>query len=238
MKHTTKLLAVFFSILSFHLIAQTADEIASKHIEAIGGKENWAKIKSIRAKGVIKSRGSETSVTKSQIDKRCMRTDITQMGMSGYSIVTNKEGWDFMPLWGQTKPEPITNYDVKIAQDELWLQDPFITYRESGKTLSYIGKDDVEGTECLKLKMTDTNGFETTFYIDPSNYYIIKKTFKAIANGRVVESAKFFSNYKKLEEGIIYPMSTSSGFGETEIINLEINPTLDESIFIPAAKSN
>ena len=37
-----------------------------------------------------------------------------------------------------------------------------------------LGKDDVEGTECYKITLTEANGTMTTYYIDASNYFVIK----------------------------------------------------------------
>lgn len=234
MKITSQILtAVSLSILSLSSFAQTADEIVKKHIEAIGGKDNWAKVKSLRMEGVMKAQGAEIKITILQVDKKAMRQDIAVMGMNGYSIMTTTEGWSYMPFQGQTKPEPMTADDVKSAQDGLYLQDEFITYKELGKKLEYIGKDDVDGTECHKLKMTNKDGQETTFYIDPSNYYTIKQTTKFKANGKEQEGSNFYSNYKKLDEGIVYPMTVSGGYGQTDVVKLEINPKVDESLFKP-----
>jgi hypothetical protein len=211
--------------------AQTLDEIVAKHIEAIGGKANWEKVKSMRIESIMKAQGAEIHFTSTQVDKKAMRQDISVMGMTGYSIVNNTGGWSYMPWQGQTKPEAMTADDVKNAQDELYIQDEFMTYKELGKTLEYYDKDDVDGTECFKLKMTDKNGQETTFYIDPSNYFVIKKTKKVKANGQENENSSFYGDYKKLDSGIYYPMSTTSGWGESEIVKLDINPSVDESIF-------
>jgi hypothetical protein len=224
--------AMFF--LSVSLFSQNLDEIVSKHIEAIGGKANWAKINSLKMEGLMKAQGAEIKVTITQVNKKAMRQDISVMGMNGYSIITNTEGWSFMPFQGQTKPEPMTTDDVKNAQEGLYLQDEFITYKELGKKLEYIGKDDVDGTECFKLKMTSKNNSETTFFIDPSNYYIIKQINKQMANGQEQENISFYGNYKKLDEGIVYAMSITSGWGETEVTKLEINPTIDPALFKPA----
>lgn len=232
MKKTNKLLALlmlsFFSINSF---AQTLDEIVNKHIEAIGGKENWAKIKSLKMEGTTKAQGTEIKISTMQIDKKAMRMNISLMGMAGYNIITNTEGWSFMPFAGQTKPEPMTADDLKNSQDELNVQDEFITYTELGKKLEYLGKDDVDGTECFKLKMTDKNAQETTFYIDPGNYYVLRETTKMKANGKEMETSTNYGNYKKLDEGIVYPMSILSDWGEMEITKLEINPVIDDAEF-------
>lgn len=234
MKNLKSILALAaFSIMSSGLFAQTTDEIVKKHIEAIGGKDNWAKVKTMKTEMTMKANGAEIKVTLFQVDKKAMRQNIALMGMEGYSILTNTEGWSYMPFQGQTKPEPMTADDVKKAQDGLNLQNEFITYKELGKKLEFIGKDDVDGTECFKLKMTDKEGIESTFFIDPSNYYVIKETKKMTINGKEMENSTSYGNYKKTEIGIVYPYSIIGGWGESEVTSLSINPTIDETLFKP-----
>ncbi|MBA3665855.1 MAG: hypothetical protein H0W61_16870 [Bacteroidetes bacterium] len=227
------IVSVFACLLSVTSFAQTADEIVAKHVEAIGGKENWLKVKSIKMECSMKAQGAEIKMNIAQVNKKAMRYDINVMGMSGWSILTNTEGWSFMPFQGQTKPEPMTADDVKSGQDGLEITDDFLTYKASGKKLEYLGKDDVDGTECHKLKMIDKDKKETTYYMDVDNFYVIKKSQKIQANGKEMEETTMYSNYKKLPEGIVFAMSFVSGFGQTEIVKLEINPKIDESIFKP-----
>src|SRR6201997_597558 len=103
------------------LFSQNLEEIVKKHIEAIGGKENWAKVKSIKMESSMKANGAEIKMTMYQVDKKAMRQNIALMGMEGYSILTNTEGWTYMPFQGQTKPEAMTADDVKKGQDGLYL---------------------------------------------------------------------------------------------------------------------
>src|SRR5260370_654495 len=83
------------------------------------------------------------------------------------------------------------------------------------KHIELFGKDDVDGTECYKIKMTDKNAQETTFYIDPTNFYVIKQTQKIKADGKEIEASTTYGDYKKLPEGIVYPMSVNGGWGES-----------------------
>ncbi len=215
------------------LFSQNLDEVVKKHIEAIGGKDNWAKVKSLKMESSLKANGADIKITIFQVDKTAMRQNIALMGMEGYSIVTTKEGWSYMPFQGQTKPEAMTADDVKKSQDGLNLQDDFITYKELGKKIELIGKDDVDGTECFKIKIIDKDATETTYYIDPSNYYLIKETTKMTTNGKEVENSTNFSNFKKLPEGIVFPYTISGPWGATELTSLTINPTINESLFKP-----
>lgn len=226
-------LSILFAMMfaSFNSIAQTTDEIVKNHIKAIGGEENWKKLKSMKSEASMKAQGAEVKLNMWQVDRKAMKVEINVMGMTGYQILTNVDGWQFMPFQGQTKPEPMTAEDVKTSQDQLWIQDEFITYKEKGKKLTDLGKDEVEGTECYKISLTNKEGSVTTYFIDASNFHIIKSVTKLTANGKEVEATSLFSNYKSVEGGIVLPFNTSGDMGEMEVTSVVMNPTIDESIF-------
>jgi len=228
-----KLLFIFLVIgmMSATTKAQNIDDILKKHADAIGGMENWAKIKTMKMEMVMKMQGMEIPIVATQVNCTAMRTDITVMGMSGYSIITKTNGWNFMPFNGQTKPEPMTEDILKSSQDELCLVDKLFRYKETGDKVEYLGTDDVDGTECIKLKLTDSIGKEDTYFLDAETYLLLKKTVKAMVNGQVMENSASMGNYQKLEEGIIVPMSTKTGGGEMEIKKITVNPAVDENIF-------
>lgn len=233
---TLHLLSISFlaGFMNLNGFSQNIDDIVNKHIAAIGGRENWAKIKTLRTESTMKAQGADIKFVTVQIDKKALRSDIYVMGMVGFNIISTTEGWNYAPWAGHTKSEAMTADDVKNSQDNLEIQDEFLTYKEKGKQLDYYGMDDIDGTECFKLKMTDKDGKETTFYIDPENYLIIKETTKVQANGQESENSSFYSDYKKLEEGIVFPMSVSSGWSEIQTTKLDINPKIDESVFKPS----
>ena len=175
--------------------------------------------------------GAEITITTSQIDQKAYRTDIAVMGMNGYTFFTTTEGWMFMPFQGQTVPEPMTPEDVKMSQDKLDIQNDFISYVESGKKLEDLGSDEVDGTECFKLKLTDKDGTETTYFIQKDSYLLLKETTKMTSNGQEMENSVTYSNYVKTPEGILFAMNMATQQGDMEITKIEVNPTIDEEIF-------
>ncbi len=223
----------FMAFISYTISAQDLNQIVKSHIDAIGGAENWNKVKSITSEMSLKAQGAEIKVTMNILQKKGFRVDIELMGMSGYQIMTDKEGWGYMPFAGQTKAEAATPDDVKSSQDDLDIIDDFITYKDYGKKLEYLGKDDMEGTECHKISMTDKEGKVTTFYLDASNYYTLKEVSKKKANGKEYESTTTYNNYKKLDSGIVVPMSQSGDQGDMETSKIEINKPIDIAIFQP-----
>lgn len=233
---TLKHLLIFLVIgmLAVTTKAQNVDEILKKHADAIGGLENWSKIKTMRMDMVMKMQGMEIPIVATQVNCIAMRTDITVMGMTGYSIITKTNGWNFMPFNGQTKPEPMTEDILKSSEDELCLVDKLFRYKETGDKLEFLGTDDVDGTECLKLKLTDATGKENTYFLDTETSLLLKKTVKVMVNGQMMENSASMGNYQKLDEGVVIAMTTHSAQGDIEIKKVTVNPVVDESIFKPA----
>jgi hypothetical protein len=219
------------SVCSF---AQTAEELIQKHIAAIGGAENWKKITALKMNGAITAQGMEIPVTHTVVNGKGMRMDLTIMGMANYFILTDKEGWAYFPVQGQTKAEPLTADRVKESQDQLDVQGDFIDYQAKGNKIEYIGKDDVEGTETFKLKLTNKNGKEKLLFLDASNYYLIREIQKMKADGKEMDATMNYSNYQKLPEGIVIAMSVESQEGPITFKTVEVNPKVDETFFKPS----
>ena len=77
--------------------AQTADEVVSKYVTAIGGADNWKKVNSIRKEGSFNVQGNDVSITITILHNKGMRQDISVAGMSGYVIVSPTSGSTFLP---------------------------------------------------------------------------------------------------------------------------------------------
>jgi hypothetical protein len=230
----TAVLAVIMTSGAVVSFAQSAEEIVTKHIEAIGGEANWKKINAVKMTGSMTMQGMEMPVTITTLNKKAMRVDITIMGTSNYQILTDKEGWVFFPIQQQQKPEPMTADQVKQSQDQLQVQDQFLDYKKDGSKIEFIGKDDIEGTEVLKLKLTDKDGKEKTYFFDASNYYILRESQKITADGKEMDVVVNYSNFQKLPAGITFPMTIEQENGPVNFTSIEVNPKVDESIFKPA----
>lgn len=231
---------LLLTVCSFAQVqAQTAEEIVNKYLTAIGGAENWKKINSMIQSGVMSVQGADIQVTTTIVHNKGSRQDITLMGMTGYQIVTPTEGWAFMPFQGQASPEAMTAEDVKESQDGLDVQGPLVDYAAKGHKVQYMGKEDVDGTECHKLKLTYKWGKEETMYFEPKTFYLVKSVSVRKANGQEIELSTTFSNHTKLPEGIVVPMSVQVPLGpgfnaDMTVEKVEINKAVDATVFKPA----
>lgn len=213
--------------------AQTADEIVQKHIDAIGGADNWKKVNSTRAEASLNVQGNDVSITIVKLNNKGMRQDISVGGMSGYVILTPTAGTTFMPFQGMTEPQTMPADAVKDGQSQLDVQGVLVDYKAKGHTVELQGKETVGGAECYKLKVTLAGGKVYTYDIDTKSYYLVRAITKANVNGQEMEQTVSFSNFQKLPEGITVPMTITQQFGDVNIVKMEINKPVDEGIFKP-----
>ncbi|MGB2704885.1 MAG: hypothetical protein WBC81_14555, partial [Chitinophagaceae bacterium] len=117
------------------------------------------------------------------------------------------------------------------SQEQLDAQGSLIDYAAKGHSVEYLGKDDVDGTECYKLKVNKKNGSPETMYFEIKTNYLIKSVAVRKANGQEAEVVTSYSNYEKLPEGIVIAKSMTLPFGELNISKITINGAVDEAIF-------
>jgi len=236
MKKTITILTLLIGASSL-TIAQTADEIINKNIAAMGGLDKLNSIKTIYQEDSINGSGIKIPVKLWKVDKKSQRVEFTLMGMTGYQIQRTDSGWAFAPFQGQTKPEPMTADEIKKGKDDLYITDAFVNYKERGYKVSYEGKDDAEGSEGYKIKVTISDSMSKTYYIDPDTYYVMQVKDKVTENGKVEEATEIRSNYKKTSDGYIFPMEMSnSGMGDLKTYVLKVNAPIDDKIFSPSVK--
>ncbi len=232
---TFKLLAVLITsmLVTVSSFAQTADEIVAKYVDAIGGESNWKKVNTIRQEATLSVQGMDLSVVIIAAQGKGVRQEFNVMGMSNYSIITPSGGWSYMPVQGQTKPEPMTEEQLKYGKDQLDIQGEAVDYKSKGHKIEKLDNEEVDGVSCFKIKMTRQNGNEIVYLIDPKSFYCIRTMSKVVANGQEVESVVNLSNYQKLPEGIVVPFTIENN-GVPAPININkvvVNSPVDESLF-------
>ena len=213
--------------------AQTVDEIVAKHVEAIGGKSAWDKVTNTRMEGVVNVQGTDVNITLTKQKGRGMRQDIAVMGMTGFQIITPTNGWTYMPFQGQSDVDSMASADVQKMQDAMEIGDPLMEYKQKGYTAELAGKETINGSEASKIVLTKKDGSKQTVFVDNKTYYIVRMVSVQSMNGQEQEVTNDFSNFQKLPEGIVVPMTIGLPFGELAISKVEVNKTLDENFFKP-----
>lgn len=219
---------------SAYLHAQTAEEIVSKHVAAIGGKDVISKITSQVVEGDISVMGSTLTSTTTVLIGKGYKSVANFNGQEIVQCVTPTGGWMINPLAGMADPQPLPEDQVKAAQSSFDLGGDLYNYQEKGSKVALAGKEKVNGVEAHKIKLTNKEGKDVFYYIDPATFYVIKREATVNANGQDVTVVMDFSNFKKTDVGFVMPYTTviNQGFEMTLNVNkVEFNKAIDPKIF-------
>lgn len=214
--------------------AQTADEIVNKHIAAIGGKQVINSIKSIVTDADLSVMGSTLTSKTTVVVGKGFRNDADYNGQIITQVVTPTGGWMLNPLAGQTSPEAMSEEQVKASQSAFDVGGDLFDYQGKGSKIELAGTEKIGDVNAIKIKLTNKEGKETLFFLDPATHYILQRETTANINGQDVTSTAIFSNYKKTSSGYVIPYTTvtSQGFEITvEITKVEFNKEIDPAIF-------
>lgn len=222
----TLLFAVVFSVS-----AQTADEIIAKYIDAIGGAEKWSKIKSIKLEGQVEVQGLAIPFTMQGIQLKGQRVDAEFQGNKIIDIITPTGGWSQNPLAGKATMSPMTSEELKSKLDDLDIQDAFVGYKEKGSTIEFLGKDEEDGNEYFKIKMTTKNDNVKTYFFDTKTYLIYKEESIVKQQGQEMKAAVKLLDYQTIDYGVKMPFKSDQGMMIMVTKKITVNPVIDESIF-------
>jgi len=212
--------------------AQNADDIIQKHIDAVGGTDNWNKIKTVKMKGIMSMGGMEINITQTVANDKGMKMEIDANGMKGYNIITPSEGWIFMP--GMEKVTKIPDDQLKSSQDKINIKTGQLVDKSKIGKAEYIGTDSVNSMNCYKLKITDKDGNVQTAFFDAVTYYLVRSEMKVKVQDDEKEMAVNYSNFKKQPEGIVFPMTIGTEQGDVNFKSVELNKPVDDNFFKPA----
>lgn len=225
---------MMFLILIFLLVAaqiskaETADEIVERYLEALGGKQKLLSLSTVKMEGMLSVQGIEVALTITAKQQIGMRTDIAVPGMGeGYQIMNTTKGWSFMPFQGQTEPTEVTAEEFNNGQSSLDIQGSLLNYKEKGSIIEVIGKENVDGAPCHKLKITTKSGKMSIYFIDANTYLRVK----AISITAEKESETTYSDFRKNADGFMYPYSQTNERGTIIFTSIETNKAVEDKIF-------
>ena len=175
------LAAAMFASAALPLHAQdvTAQSLLDKNLEARGGAQALNAIKAIRFKGKMIFPG-DFELAYSEIRARGggdgiearMEGDVQGLTyMQGYDGHT---AWRINPFQGRTDPETMSGDEARSMADSSRVDGVLQDARNDGSTIAYLGREDFDGTPAYKLKVTQKDGDEFTYLLDPDTYLEIK----------------------------------------------------------------
>jgi len=221
------LTAVFFG---FSAKAQTADDIIGKYVDAIGGKDKLAQIKSIYTEASLNVMGSDNPASITLLVGKGYRTDAEVNGSKIVQCYTDKGGWNINPFAGSTDAAPMPDDQYQSGKDDIWVGGALLNYKANGYTAELLPKD---GNN-YPIKITAGKKV-TIYYIDANTYLANKVTSTVSMQGQDANVVTTLSNYQKTDFGYLQAYKIDLDLGQIQlsytIKSVTVNKDIDPKIF-------
>ena len=236
--------SVFFALLftaATPAAAQDAQSLVAKNLEARGGAAALDAIKSVSFSGRTIFPGDL------EVDYHEWRTIdgpnpkgrvvFTFQGLDIIQAYDGSGGWKINPLQGRKDAERMSADESRQLADASTVTGPLLQSSKDGSKVSYLGREDFDGTSAFKLKVVQKDGDEFVYWLDPDTYLEIKVDESRRIRGAQVTSETELGDYEKVA-GVYFPMSIESWSqgqpnqrSRTQIESAAANSALDNTMF-------
>ena len=179
--------------------AMSLDDLLEAHYEALGGKDAWKAVESVRFDGTMTmGPGVEApfSMTLQRPDR--IRLEFTFQGMTGIQASDGDVAWMVMPFMGKNDPEEIPTEQAEQLQEQADIDGPLFDWQDKGHEVELLGLEEVEGTQVYKVKVTRESGNVRYHYLDSEYFITIKQEGKTKVQGQEMEIETALGDYKQL----------------------------------------
>jgi hypothetical protein len=141
---------------------------------------------------------------------------------------------------GATEPQSMPAEQLKGAQEQIYVV-PFLDYAARGNKAELLGQEKLGTVNAYKVKLTTKDSAATTYYFDPTTYYLIQAVRTGEMMGQQMDVTTSYSDFKKTDYGWVVPQAMEINMGgqfslTAKVNKVEVNPTVDPKVFDMAAK--
>jgi hypothetical protein len=197
--------------------AQTADDLVAKNLAARGGADKLAAIHAIVTKGELRFPGDfklaykETRLRLDPATGNCaVRVDAALQGLTVVQAYDGKDGWRINPFEGRKDAERMGADETRELADEGSIDGALLAAHVKGSQVDYLGREDIDGTDAYKLRVSQSDGTVYTYYLDPDAFLEIKVLERRTIRGAEKETETDLGDYEQVD-GVYFPFSLASG---------------------------
>lgn len=215
----------------------TLDQVMDKYYEARGGLDKIKDVKSARMTGkMMMGPQMEAPFVITWVRPDAVRMEFEIQGMKGVQAASGDEGWMHMPFMGQSAPQAMTEAEMKALEDMKDFDGALVDWKKKGHTLELVGKEEVEGTQAYKLKMTQADGDVSHHFIDAEHFVEIKSAAKQNMGGMEMDIESTMGDYKEVD-GLMFAhaieqKAKGAPTGQSFVVEkIELDVSVDPGVF-------
>jgi hypothetical protein len=189
----------------------TAESLVARHIAALGGADALSALNTVEFDGELRFPGDLKLVYKEVRAKEnnASRTEAALQGLTLTQGYDGRNGWRINPFQGRKDAETMSGDEARSIADSGSLFGPLVNAKADGSTVTYLGREDFDGTDAYKLKVAQKDGDEFVYLLEPETMLAIKMTETRRIRGAQQVSEYELGDYEKVA-GVYFPMSIES----------------------------
>ncbi len=214
----------------------TVEDIIERHLEALGGAERWAAVRTMKITGTYEAFSAEAPFTIYRKRPDFYRFERTVITFGITSCYDGEQAWWVNPMMGPPgqKPAPIFKPQHKIALREKEFECVLFDYRKKGHQVTLEGKEAFEGQDHYKLKVVLADGPTETWFINSKTFLKTAMIGEGYEYGRKVVLDVFYDDYRKVD-GMVFPFYVEQEYHTRHRVftldKVELNIPIDETLF-------
>jgi len=231
-----KKLLVFLLLAGFGSVrAQTVDDIVQKYANAMGGLDNFNKIKTAKLTGTVSAQGNDFPITVQIINGKAMRADVEVMGQAVVNSYKDGAGWKINPFAGAPTATDATADELSEFKNQSFLATQLMDYKARGYKADLAGTEDVDGKKAYKVTLATEGGKTDTYYVDSATYMLTRFVGTRSMMGQDMELESDFGDLKEVN-GLKFNSSRTIKYQgqtmqEVHFDKIELDVPVDEKIF-------
>jgi hypothetical protein len=238
----SSLAALAIALLGCNRAPLTLDQVIERNTKAMGGRAAIEAVKSIRVDLHIVDPGFEVDGTYRAERPGRMRIDALMGGKHVFTEAFDGEhGWEWAGKGNQeTASDKATGalyHGVELPGKLFGLHE----LKERGHRIELIGREKVDDIDYYALRLTMSDGYTTTLYVDPKSWLITRRrdvrplhvdidpTPTTIeqrnSDFREISGVQFAFASTEID------LKTGKVLESTKVNKIEVNPSINQSIF-------
>jgi len=218
--------------------AQSAEEIITKYMNAIGGQDQVNKVSSVYMEGTMDAMGNEGSFKTTLLNGKGFKQEVDLMGSLITMCYTDNMGWQINPMTGNNSAEKMPDTQYQSGKDQIYAGGLFVNdYLGKGYKIELAGQENVGPVSAHKINVISPENVESFYFFDPESGYLIKMVQKGDMMGQSMDIILTYSNYQKPENGFAMPYTFETNYGgqfslTAKINKVEVNLPVESAIFV------
>lgn len=235
------LLGLVAAALTPPLAAQTVDEVIARSIEARGGLASIKAVQSVRMTATISMGPMEMPMVIELKRPARFRVEMTFQGSQAVQAFDGQRAWAIAPMGGG-RPEALPAEAARQMAQQADVEGALIDYKAKGHQAELVGKEQVDGKDAYRVKLTLKGGDVESYLIDASSWLPVRVEAARQLGPNKVEGETALRDYRVVA-GWKWPHTIENGArGRPEkqrlsFAKIEVNVPIDEARFqMPAEK--